>query len=53
LLVGLVFLIFCAFGLFFGINKYTTASIVSLGIHFFLGIIMIYRNIYILTKNSY
>lgn len=53
LLIGFIFLMFCAFGLFFGINKYITASIVSLGIHFFLGIIMIYRNIYLLTKNSY
>ena len=53
LLVGFIFLILCIIEIFFGVNKYIVVFIITFGIHFFIGIMMVYRVIYILTRNTY
>lgn len=52
LLVGFLFLILCILEIFFGYNWIIIFILIS-GIHFLFGILMVYRAIYLMTKNAY
>ena len=53
LLVGFLFLMLCILEIFFGYNKWIMRLILISGIHFLIGMLMIYRAIYLMTKNAY
>lgn len=53
LLVGFLFLMLCILETFFGYNKWIMGFILITGIHFLTGMLMVYRAIYLVTKNAY
>lgn len=53
ILAGLVFLILCVWNTLLGYNKWIMILILIVGIHFLTTALMIYRSIYLITKNLY
>lgn len=53
LLTSFLFLILCILEIFFGYNKWIMRLILISGIHFLIGMLMVYRAIYLMTKNAY
>lgn len=53
ILTGLVFLILCVWNIILGYNKWIMILILIIGVHFLATALMIYRAIYLITKNLY
>lgn len=53
ILAGLVFLMLCVWNTLLGYNKWIMILILIVGIHFLATVLMIYRVIYLITKNLY
>ena len=53
ILVGFIFLILCVWNTLLGYNTWTMILILIVGIHFLVTALMIYRAIYLITKNLY
>lgn len=53
ILAGLVFLMLCVWNILLGYTTWIMILILIVGIHFLATVLMIYRAIYLITKNLY